>query len=416
VDLAFSDLQLAMTSGSGLPTYCQIKSEPGKVTIGQSASDMPDLMVKDITPEWITDGESYKVGFTIKNQGGVDAGSFEVGLYTDDESEAVATETITSLAAGAEYEGNFSNYEVTLSDGEDDLKICVDSKEEITESDEENNCLEDIWPGADLIVTGTVIKWVQQDETYEISYKVKNAGSKDTIATKTSININGENKYIENCPELEPDDELEVSYGPITVSDGTDIIKICADSDKQIDETNENNNCVQKQWPVAENTEQPSSTDEESTLVITAFSREWVQPGEEYTLHYTVENQGDADAPAFNVSLYVDNSADPVAGETINGLKKGETYQGSFEDEIIKITDDEDIVKICIDDGSNCKELTVRSSDISSGTASPLVPETRPPSPGITISWEYIGGIIGLVFLIGLLGFALGRRQQYDRF
>jgi archaellum component FlaG (FlaF/FlaG flagellin family) len=412
IEIKFSDLQLVMTSGEQSKPY-QLKSESGNVVIGQSESDMPELVIKELSPKWITDDESYKVGFTIKNQGGVDAGSFDVGLYVDGESETVATETVTSLAAGTEYEGNFSNFEVTLSDEEDDLKVCVDIEESIDEGDEDNNCLEDKWPGADLVIADMVISWLQQDETYEISYKVKNAGSKDVAATKTSININGENKYVENCPELEPEETFEVTYGPITVSDNIDIIKICADSDKQVDESNENNNCQQKKWPPDTDGDSTSAeTDGESALEITGLSREWIEPGKKYNVNFTLENQSDADASSLTVNLYVDGETEPIASETIDELKQGETYKGNFNDMVIAITDEEDTLKVCIDNGDNCRELTVSSSDTATGNISPLVPETRPPTPGITISWEYIGGIIGLVFLIGLLGFALGRRQN----
>lgn len=395
------------------PQIYKLDTENCKVTIGQSASDTADLTVKEITPEWITGNEGYKVGFTVKNQGGVDAGSFEVALYIDGESEAVATETITSLAAGAEYKGNFSNFEVTLGDDEDDLKVCADIEEAVEEGDEDNNCLENKWPGADLVIADVVISWLQQDETYKISYKVKNAGSKDTIATKTSININGENKYVENCPELEPEETFEVTYGSITVSDNIDIIKICADSDKQVDESNENNNCQQKQWPPeTSGNDTTTGTDSESSLAITDLSREWVEPGKKYNVNFTLENQGYTDASSLTVNLFVDEETEPAASETIDELKQGETYEGHFNNMVIDITDEEDTLKLCIDDGNNCRELTVSSADTAASNVSPLVPETRPPTPGITISWEYIGGIIGLVFLIGLLGFALGRRQN----
>jgi subtilase family serine protease len=397
--------------------YLDLATESGVVTVGGGSADQPELIVAEMLPEWVTQDETYKVNYVVKNKGGVASTDFTMALYIDGESEPVVTQMVNELAAGETFTGSFDDYEIELSDGEDELKLCVDYEEQVTEGDETNNCSEEIWPTLDLVVSNISVTWIEQEKTYEVTYTIYNTGGIQAEASTTAVTINGKDTF-ESIPAIEANDKYEAKYGPVTLSEsGLDTIEICADFENVVEESNEDNNCTQKKWP--EETSEPPSEADKPDLSIKEHGKEWKEKGKTYVVNYIVENGGSADAETFSVTLYLNGDSDPVSTESVTGLKAGEIYEGKFDQEELELSEGEDDLKICVDsdnqvsesdENNNCVEFTINSSDESPGTSYPQVPETRPPTPGITISWEYIGGIIGLIFLVGLLGFAVGRR------
>lgn len=421
VDITIAEAQLQVSDKANATSIARdFTTENGIVTIEGGSADKPDLIIEEMTPEWVTQDETYIVNFIVKNKGGADSADFVVALYTDGESDPIVTETINGLASDDTYEGTFDDFEIELSDEEDELKLCADADKEITEGNEDNNCEEDVWPGIDLVVSDIAISWVEQDSTYEITYVIENKGGKSAADTITSISINGDTQF-EACPEIASGSDYEGTFGPVTVSDsGLDTVKVCADAEEQIEESSEDNNCLQKKFPAVEEEDGEPSGEigEKADLTISEYGRKWKKEGETYTVSYTIENTGDGDAGAFDVHLYLDGSEEPAATESVKGLKAGQTYEGNFGKEEMTVSDGEDDLRICADaenkvnesnEDNNCEEFNTSSSG-EYGQSFPQVPEYRPQGPGITISWEYLGGLLGLVFLAGLLGFVLGRR------
>jgi subtilase family serine protease len=397
----------------------------GRVIIGGAVSDEPELEIEEVSSEWVTENESYKVSYVVKNRGGESADAFTVGLYIDGADNPEITERVNGLAAGDTYDGTFDDYEIEITDEMDELELVADIEGEVTESDKDNNSYESTWPGSDLVISNLSVQWLEEGSTYELSFTVENTGVGDVSTSILSISIDGEQLTTMSCPNIDAGETYKQTYGPVTLSDGKDTIEVCADYEDRINEADEDNNCMQAEWPDkgqpgGQTDEDPSEDKEGIDLSVSDYSVEWNEESTGYVISYSVENDGTENTGAFTVELYVDDSTEPVATETVMALNTRDSYEGSFDGYTIILSDEEDTIKICVDsaneiseinENNNSEQFVVDLSSVSEGKQIfPQVPETRPPTPGITISWEYISGIIGMVFLVGLLGFALGRR------
>ncbi|WP_210409016.1 PQQ-binding-like beta-propeller repeat protein [Methanococcoides sp. AM1] len=105
----------------------------GKVTAYAETS--PDLETSTIVQSFASFGQSNNMTVQIKNNGNVDAGSFEVMMLVD--GVTLDTKTVSSLA-------KTSNAEVTFewtpaAEGEYELQIALDTLNSIDERDEANN-------------------------------------------------------------------------------------------------------------------------------------------------------------------------------------------------------------------------------------------------------------------------------------
>ena len=141
--------------------------------------------------------------------------------------------------------------------------------------------------GADLKITNLEFAtWIVEGVNYTINYTVTNTGD-PAGASDTGIYING--AWVEDDPvgALPASASYTSTVGPFTVTGpgGIDTVKVCADDNHVVMESNEDNNC------------------EEDTfcgpnLDITAFWREWVDLSwKRYNLSYTVKNAGQIATP-----------------------------------------------------------------------------------------------------------------------
>jgi hypothetical protein len=97
------------------------------------------LKVEGEEPDGNEDCDSGRNDITvvIKNQGTADVGAFRVTLLVDGDEDDGDAENVSSLARGAETTVRFNN--IRLQKGDNELKIRVDSEQNITESSEGNN-------------------------------------------------------------------------------------------------------------------------------------------------------------------------------------------------------------------------------------------------------------------------------------
>ena len=98
----------------------------------------------------------------------------------------------------------------------------------------------------DLNITEKSEEWVSfGDKTYNVTYTVKNIGNTSANASDTGIYIDGVFNRTVACCALAPGANETKTVGPFTMSGANDTIKICADNDSVVAESNEGNNCIE---------------------------------------------------------------------------------------------------------------------------------------------------------------------------
>jgi len=115
--------------------------------------EKPDLEIIDKYEEWIDEGSgTYVVSYTVKNRGNIEvpAGHY-VGLTVD--SAGIEAQAIpVPLSPGESYSDTFDTV-ITLTDVRDEVIVCADHFNDIDELNEENNCLSNLWPIIETIVS-----------------------------------------------------------------------------------------------------------------------------------------------------------------------------------------------------------------------------------------------------------------------
>ena len=120
-----------------------------KSVVVQQSVPMADLVVIEKSEEWIDEEVgTYKVHYTVKNQGNASAGESTTCLFIDGANNG--TESCPALDPGATHSGTFDG-PFTCSDDSDTVDVCADSESVVTESHEDNNCKENEWSCSGLI-------------------------------------------------------------------------------------------------------------------------------------------------------------------------------------------------------------------------------------------------------------------------
>ncbi len=100
----------------------------------------PDLDITEKLEEWESLAhKTYAVTYTVKNIGGAKAGASKTCIEID--GELKVTDPVPELDPGATYTNTVGPFAMTGCDG-DKIEACADCDDEVTECDEENNCLE----------------------------------------------------------------------------------------------------------------------------------------------------------------------------------------------------------------------------------------------------------------------------------
>jgi hypothetical protein len=172
------DVIVADENGDQIPDVQMIDNS---ILVG--AEPAADLVVNQLSADWVEEKSTYNLGYVIDNRGNVDADAFEVGLYIDGSTDPVVTETISALIAGDSYSGNFTNHQLTITGADDKIMVCVDVVDAIEESFEDNNCRELVFEQITYTINiltcsnGTVLiepeygePWPKQPQDREIAY------------------------------------------------------------------------------------------------------------------------------------------------------------------------------------------------------------------------------------------------------
>ncbi|MBO3754735.1 MAG: hypothetical protein FGF53_07675 [Candidatus Brockarchaeota archaeon] len=208
---------------------------------------LPDLVITDV---WESNGlihyKAKNIGDAATTPPGMPAKSFRNCLSID--GKQVAKHAITQvLKPGEEAEGVF-NYAWQPTPGEHIVNVCADCEQDIEESSEENNCLEEKWLKENL--PDLIITEISCDRNNSvIRYAIKNIGSELAKGNhSTTLYVDG--KEVAHDPvgvDLKPGENLESWFKDYKWPECHNItVKTCVDNFNQIKESDEKNNCLEK--------------------------------------------------------------------------------------------------------------------------------------------------------------------------
>jgi len=104
-------------------------------------------------------------------------------------------------------------------------------------------------PSPNLVVTEKSEAWIDVGAgTYNVTYTVANRGGVAAEASRTCIYVDDVEVASTPCPALAPDQSTTATVIGFTLSGGTDTIKVCADNDGDVAESNEADNCLENSW------------------------------------------------------------------------------------------------------------------------------------------------------------------------
>ena len=208
----------------------------------------------------------------------------------------------------------------------------------------------------DLVIEGKDEMWVDQEKgTYKVYFIVGNRGNVVAPAGhEATLYVDGteiEHKMV--LVDLAPGE----TYGDyfdtiITLSEGSDKIKVCADNGEVIDELNEINNCLTNMYPEVGKPD----------LAIKNKGENWVDEEKgTYKVYFIIHNKGEVVAKAgHETTLYVDG-AEIEHKKVLVDLKPHETYQDYF-DKVLTLSGDSDEIKVCADNSDLIDELNEKNN------------------------------------------------------
>ncbi|OXU15933.1 CARDB domain-containing protein [Sedimentisphaera salicampi] len=292
------------------------------------------------------------VSSVITNLGVNTAGEFDVEIYKSsspiDDWESLSPSdsiTVSSLAAPESANADFS-FPVTETEAQTVyLRIKADSGSAIEETGEVNNWSEvfelEIKPDVDLSADSSVESAeVPSGGAVEFDITASNSGSSDSTAFEAAVYISDQDSgwdTLEASDIVYSDQIIGVTAGgsetmqvsfSSPASAGTYYLKAKVDNAEAIDETDETNN-----WSETVTLTVPKEIDLTAAIdegMITAYE------GNEQTLGFSADCEGNAPAENFKVSLYYSETegdwqnAELLDEEVLSSLAQGSSYNGEF--------------------------------------------------------------------------------------
>ena len=148
---------------------------------------VPDLVITEKSEEWVSLADkTYNVTYTVKNNGTAEAGASTTCIYINGFN--AENDPVGELDAGANYTNTVGPF--TMSNSSDIILICADKENAVSESNETNNCLENVFikPESAIFDTG------KPENPYPSIYGIHNG----TIIPDQRIVVNKMFTY--SCP------------------------------------------------------------------------------------------------------------------------------------------------------------------------------------------------------------------------
>jgi hypothetical protein len=166
---------ISMTIGSGaqvginvIDVKSHLVASNSRVTQGDDGDNMmpanaflvveykqlPDLNITDKSEEWVSLGDkTYDITYTVKNIGDKEAGASMSSIKMDGTEKA--TDAVPELAPGASHTATFGPF--TMTGDSDTIRVCADKDNAaVSESDETNNCMENVFKAPPPSTTKTI--------------------------------------------------------------------------------------------------------------------------------------------------------------------------------------------------------------------------------------------------------------------
>jgi len=106
-------------------------------------AEKPDLFIEAKCEEWVGEN-SYNVSYVIHNNGTAIAPAGHNTILYVDGTEVEHKQVLVDLVPGGTYTDTFDAV-ISCTDGSDIITVCADNDNDVEESDEDNNCLENEW-------------------------------------------------------------------------------------------------------------------------------------------------------------------------------------------------------------------------------------------------------------------------------
>ena len=284
----------------------------------------PDLSVSGLQlPTNPVAGTTYQVNVTVSNSDVSSAGAFVVKLY--DNNTQVQKITVNGLTLGTSTVLTFNWTPYTS--GSHYLAFIVDANRQVNESDESNNQLnQQINASAATqpdITVGNLQLPVNPSPgtTYPVTVTVTNNGVIDAGAFVVKLYDNGTQLQKVTVNGLAAGASTLVTFNWTPSASGSHSLLVMADANRQISESNENNNHIIQQVDVVV-ASLPDITVSNLGLPTNPIV------GTSYPVTVTVTNNGTVDAGSFVVKLYDNNTQ--VGKVNLTGLAVGASTTVTF--------------------------------------------------------------------------------------
>jgi len=213
---------------------------------GNARAQNWDLAITEKSEAWVNpENKTYNVTYTITNLGYSTAGDSTTGIYIDD--VLIKTDRVPVIGPDQSYTITVGPF--TMSGDNDTIRVCADINNAVPETNESNNCLENRFEYLglpDLVIVLKGEEWVDlPNKTYNITYMVENAGDASANVSTIGIYIDEANMRNDSVPALNATESYSITIGQFTMSDKSDTIKVCADINNDVNESDEDNNCME---------------------------------------------------------------------------------------------------------------------------------------------------------------------------
>jgi subtilase family serine protease len=260
---------------------------------------VPDLFVKSVTwsPLSPSVGETVTFSVTIGNQGLALGYNSRFNIYIGDSHSTFKTaQTVSPDSSKTE------TLEWVARPGQYNVKVVIDPYNNIVESDESNNELmaTDILNSRSADLTIDSVSWSPLEplpgETVTFSVIVRNGGYGDATYTQLDFYVDDANIAFSRIGELPSGNATNEMFTWIA-EEGAHTIRVVADSENEVFESDEDNNEKIAGYPVPPD------------LVIKDITLSPLQPsaGDNVTFTVTIMNEGDSVSEYASIACYIDN-------------------------------------------------------------------------------------------------------------
>jgi len=310
-----------------------------KVTIFTPSA--PDLIVESI--DWSHNepfvGETVTFTLTVKNNGGIKAGTSLVHLYIDNNPRGY--QDIPELDPGTKVTRTFS---WTVAAGSHFIRAVVDDSNLVTESNEANNETLIGYPMPDLTleaVTWSPIEPSMGDKVTLTAY-VKNQGSRRAEGFQVYFYVDDKVVNQQEIPQLDAGARVIKTF-EWDVTAGPQVITVFADGSDTVTEGTENNNVETVAFSI------PAPD-----LIIESITWPSGEPSVSDNVVFTVNirNQGDARSRYASVNYYLDGEY--LASGQVNSIEPDENTEEIFSTWISQAGPH--TIKVVIDEGNQVLE------------------------------------------------------------